>query len=72
MSKKKERERMNYIFKQIEKAIELYRPSSLVMSVAGFNERAINVYQKAGFQKIDSFQQHTNGEIFLLIRCRKN
>ncbi|WP_278250276.1 hypothetical protein [Bacillus sp. Cs-700] len=44
MSKKKERERMNYIYKQIEEAIELYRKASLVMSIANFNERAIKVY----------------------------
>jgi [ribosomal protein S18]-alanine N-acetyltransferase len=60
-----------YLKAGIEKAIELYRPLSLVMSVADFNERAIKVYQRAGFQKIDSFQQHTNGGVYPFIKMQK-
>ncbi|PFG13730.1 GNAT family N-acetyltransferase [Bacillus sp. es.036] len=60
-----------YLKAGIEKAIELYRPSSLVMSVADFNERAIKVYQRAGFQKNNSFQQHTNGGVYSFIKMQK-
>lgn len=38
-----------------------YRPKNITLSVAAFNTRAINLYEKLGFRKVESFVQSTNG-----------
>ena len=38
-----------------------YRPKNITLSVAAFNKRAINLYEKLGFRKVESFVQVTNG-----------
>lgn len=55
----------------IQKAIDLYHPRSLSMSVAEFNKRAMKVYQKAGFTKESTFIQHTNGGMYPFVSMRK-
>ncbi|MBU9674494.1 GNAT family N-acetyltransferase [Planococcus sp. CP5-4] len=38
-----------------------YRPKNITLSVAAFNQRAISLYEKLGFRKVESFVQATNG-----------
>jgi len=45
----------------LEFAREKYRPSTFALSVATFNERAIHVYRKAGFEDVEVFINETNG-----------
>lgn len=45
-----------------------YAPTKITLSVATFNKRAIRVYDKAGFQPIDTFMQNTNGSYFEFLK----
>jgi [ribosomal protein S18]-alanine N-acetyltransferase len=52
-------------------AVKWYDPKKLIVKVAEFNKRALAVYEKAGFQKVDHFMQHTNGEQVPFVRMEK-
>ncbi|MGD7022365.1 GNAT family N-acetyltransferase [Rossellomorea vietnamensis] len=56
----------------IEFALEQYGPAELFLSVAAFNQRAIKVYQKAGFIPVKTFIQDTNGSSFEFVRMKFN
>ncbi|MQR95942.1 GNAT family N-acetyltransferase [Fictibacillus phosphorivorans] len=45
-----------------------YEPRKLTLSVATFNQRAIKVYKKIGFQENKTFMQATNGGEFEFIK----
>lgn len=45
----------------LEFAETRYRPKHMTLSVAAFNTRAITLYEKLGFRKVESFVQATNG-----------
>lgn len=62
---------LDFLTAGIQKAIDLYQPSSLTMAVAEFNKRAIKVYQKAGFIRTKTFIQHTNGGTYPFISMEK-
>ena len=48
----------------LEFAKSKYTPQKITLSVATFNQRAIKVYRKIGFEDIDTFMQDTNGDSF--------
>ncbi len=56
----------------LQKAVELYRPTSFGMAVAEFNKRAIKVYKRAGFQITRLFIQQTNGGEFPFVEMKKD
>ena len=45
---------------------------SYTLAVAAFNRRAITVYERAGFQEVERFEQFTNGELHAFIRMARN
>ncbi|PFE04283.1 GNAT family N-acetyltransferase [Bacillus cereus] len=45
-----------------------YKPRYITLSVATFNERAIKVYKKAGFDGVGTFIQETNGSRFEFLK----
>ncbi|MCA0173044.1 GNAT family N-acetyltransferase [Bacillus sp. RAR_GA_16] len=45
-----------------------YNPSKITLSVATFNQRAINVYRKLGFKDVHTFMQDTNGSTFEFLK----
>jgi len=51
-------------------AISKYNPKEITLSVATFNERAIKVYKKAGFEPIETFMQDTNGSRFEFLKMK--
>ncbi|MBH0167078.1 GNAT family N-acetyltransferase [Fictibacillus sp. 7GRE50] len=59
-------------FKFLKSGIEFvkseYKPKKITLSVATFNQRAINVYGKMGFKEIKTFMQATNGSEFEFIK----
>lgn len=42
----------------------VYRPARFRLAVAAFNQRAIRLYEKAGFTRVRAFTQTTNGGHF--------
>ncbi len=48
--------------------IKKYNPSKITLSVATFNQRAINVYRKLGFHDVKTFMQDTNGSTFEFLK----
>lgn len=47
---------------------EKYGCNYITLSVATFNERAIKVYKRAGFEAVGTFIQKTNGSYFEFLR----
>lgn len=43
-------------------------PKKITLSVAKFNQRAINVYRKVGFEDVEIFMQDTNGSTFEFLK----
>lgn len=52
----------------IEFAKSNYKPDKITLSVASFNQRAIKVYQKIGFEEVAFFKQDTNGSNFEFLK----
>lgn len=50
---------------------EKYNFDNIELLVAKFNERAIKVYEKLGFEKVDEFMLHVNSEDKEFIAMRK-
>lgn len=48
-----------------------FSPARFRLSVAEFNERAIKVYERAGFEKAESFIQRTNGKGHPFVRMTR-
>ena len=44
----------------------------LQLSVASFNQRALALYQKVGYERVESYQQATNGGEYPFVRLQKN
>lgn len=55
----------------LEFAREKYRPTTFTLSVATFNQRAINVYRKVGFADLEIFMNETNGGQYEFLRMTK-
>ncbi len=45
-----------------------YNPKKITLSVAVFNQRAINVYRKVGFEEAGRFMQDTNGSTYEFLK----
>ena len=52
---------IGYLLAGLEFARRRFSPDSFTLSVATFNERAILVYERAGFRRTEVFTHHTNG-----------
>jgi RimJ/RimL family protein N-acetyltransferase len=50
--------------RRLEYAKSKYTPRKITLSVANFNQRAIKVYRKIGFEEVDTFMQDTNESDF--------
>ena len=52
---------VGYLLAGLEFARERFSPRRFTLSVATFNERAIRVYERAGFRRGAVYTHHTNG-----------
>ncbi|WP_277584738.1 GNAT family N-acetyltransferase [Psychrobacillus antarcticus] len=52
----------------IEFAESKYTPQRITLSVATFNQRAIKLYRKIGFEDVGTFTQDTNGDSFEFLK----
>jgi len=55
----------------LEYAREKYHPKTFVLSVATFNQRAIKVYRKAGFEDLELFEVETNAGRYEFLRMTR-
>jgi ribosomal-protein-alanine N-acetyltransferase len=53
-------------------ARERFEPSGFRLSVATFNERAIRVYERAGFVRLRTYDHETNGGVFLFLEMARD
>ena len=58
---------IEYLLAGLEFARERYSPDRFTLSVATFNERAIVVYERAGFRRGNEYMHHTNGGEYLFL-----
>jgi ribosomal-protein-alanine N-acetyltransferase len=52
---------LEFLLAGLEFARRRFSPASFRLSVATFNERAIRVYERAGFRRVEIFTHSTNG-----------
>ncbi|WP_256855951.1 GNAT family N-acetyltransferase [Terribacillus halophilus] len=52
----------------VETIRETYRPDHITLAVATFNQRAITLYKRIGFQETAHFDQSTNGNVFPFVK----
>jgi len=50
--------------------MDRYAPKQIELAVATFNERAIRLYTKSGFEPVKRFQQATNGGSYEFLKMR--
>ncbi|WP_186577995.1 GNAT family N-acetyltransferase [Aquibacillus kalidii] len=59
---------LDFLKAGLEFVIKEYKPAKITLSVATFNQRAIKVYRKLGFNDINTFMQDTNGSTFEFLK----
>lgn len=59
---------LEFLKASIEFVENEYKPEKITLSVATFNQRAIKVYRKFGFNDINTFIQDTNGSTFEFLK----
>ena len=50
--------------------MDRYAPKQIELAVATFNERAIRLYTKSGFEPVERFQQATNVGSYEFLKMR--
>jgi [ribosomal protein S18]-alanine N-acetyltransferase len=55
---------LDFLLAGLNFARELHSPTRFTLAVATFNERAIRVYERAGFRRERVYMHHTNGGEF--------
>jgi ribosomal-protein-alanine N-acetyltransferase len=55
---------LDFLLAGLEFARERFSPTRFTLAVATFNERAIRVYERAGFRRGNVYLHHTNGGEF--------
>ena len=58
---------IGYLLAGLEFARRRFSPDSFTLSVATFNERAILVYERAGFRRNTVYKHNTNGGEYLFL-----
>jgi GNAT superfamily N-acetyltransferase len=51
----------------LEYARQTFAPTMFRVTIAAFNKRALRVWEKAGFQRVDSFPSSYDGRLFIIL-----
>ena len=62
---------LSFLLAGLEFARERYAPAQFRLAVAAFNQRAIRVYERAGFRQGESYMHRTNGGEHLFLRMER-
>ncbi len=62
---------LSFVEEGLAFAREQFAPARFRLSVATFNERAIKVYERAGFVMTRSFMHETNGGVFPFVEMER-
>jgi len=63
---------LNFLETGLAFARQRFSPKMFRLSVAAFNQRAIKVYMKAGFQPTRRYEQRTNGGVFDFVEMTRD
>ena len=55
----------------VDFATKRFRPQPLCLAVAEFNQRAITVYQRAGFEIVEHYDHETNGAVHRFVKMTR-
>lgn len=59
---------LGFLIAGLDFAKAKYNPEKITLSVATFNQRAIKVYRKLGFEEVETFIQDTNGRRYEFLK----
>lgn len=59
---------LGFLIAGLDFAKAKYNPEKIILSVATFNQRAIKVYRKLGFEEVETFIQDTNGRRYEFLK----
>jgi ribosomal-protein-alanine N-acetyltransferase len=62
---------LSFLLAGLEFAREQYAPARFLLTVAAFNQRAIHVYERAGFRRGESYTHRTNGGEHAFLRMER-
>ena len=62
---------LSFLLAGLEFARERYAPTRFRLAVAAFNQRAIRVYERAGFYQGESYMHRTNGGEHAFLRMER-
>jgi ribosomal-protein-alanine N-acetyltransferase len=62
---------LSFLLAGLEFARERYAPARIQLAVAAFNQRAIRVYERAGFRQRESYTHQTNGGDHAFLRMER-
>ena len=62
---------LSFLLSSLEFARGRYAPARFRLAVAAFNQRAIRVYERAGFRRGESYPHRTNGGVHEFLRMER-
>jgi len=62
---------LSFVEYAIEIALKWYVPKKMIVNIAEFNQRAIRLYEKLGFEKISQFIKKINGNEYSFVRLER-
>jgi ribosomal-protein-alanine N-acetyltransferase len=58
---------LRYVQAALDLARSKFAPAAFRVTVAGFNQRALRVWEKAGFRRVQTFQRRPDGRPFVIL-----